>query len=155
MRRQIDANTETTMSPADVLALELARAHAEWAGYPMGESVALHEIERPDLYVAMARRVIEREAALLAEVRQWKANESEVRRTADMHAKRIARITEKSKNREAALVAERDALREALEVYASTYNEYWQDGMPILEPLSDSALATARAEARKPEGGAA
>jgi hypothetical protein len=47
-----------------------------------------------------------------------------------------------------AMDAERVVLRETLEVYASTYNEYWQDGMPILEPLSDSALATARAEAR-------
>lgn len=35
-------------------------------------------------------------------------------------------------------------LLEALETYAAVYAEHWKPGMPILEPISDAAIAKAR-----------
>lgn len=40
--------------------------------------------------------------------------------------------------------AARQAL-EALETYVTTYNDYWERGMDILEPVGDAALAALRA----------
>lgn len=42
------------------------------------------------------------------------------------------------------LAASAPDLLEALEMYAAVYNEHWKPGMPILEPISDAAIAKAR-----------
>ena len=46
----------------------------------------------------------------------------------------------------ARLIAAAPDLLEALETYAAVYAENWRPGMPILEPISDAAIAKARGE---------
>jgi hypothetical protein len=46
----------------------------------------------------------------------------------------------------ARLIAAAPELLEALREYASVYSEYWKPGMPILEPMSDAAIAKATGE---------
>lgn len=43
----------------------------------------------------------------------------------------------------ARLIAAAPELLEALREYASVYSEHWKPGMPILEPVSDAAIAKA------------
>ncbi len=43
----------------------------------------------------------------------------------------------------ALLIAAAPDLLEALRLYAEVYSEHWKPGMPILEPISDAAIAKA------------
>lgn len=47
------------------------------------------------------------------------------------------------------LMKQQAALVEALTEYMAAYNEHWERGMPILEPMGDSALAAVKPAGQK------
>lgn len=49
----------------------------------------------------------------------------------------------------AELEAQQAVLVEALTEYMAAYNEHWERGMPILEPMGDSALAAVKPAGQK------
>ena len=56
---------------------------------------------------------------------------------------------EELKARIAELQALQAVLVEALTEYMAAYNEHWERGMPILEPMGDSALAAVKPAGQK------
>jgi hypothetical protein len=50
------------------------------------------------------------------------------------------------------LEAQQAVLVEALTEYMAAYNEHWERGMPILEPMGDSALAAVKPAINQQKG---